>query len=817
VEPTRVVAIGASAGGLVSLEQLFALLPQTTGMAFVVIQHLSPDYPSLMDELLGRVTQMKVTMAVDGEELEANHVYLLPPAKQMVVHGGRLILTERVAHTFTLPIDTFFRALAHDAGERAVAVVLSGSGTDGSRGIIDVKQAGGIVMVESLDTATFDGMPVAANATGVVDHVLAPREIAKALATLATQDPSMPEPTTVEASPTVAILDLLEQHYGIDFSLYKMTTVARRIQRRIALARLSTIGEYLDRLKTHRDEIDALYHDLLIGVTQFFRDHEAFDALAEIVIPKLLDMVPPEEELRVWIAACATGEEAYAITMLLWEAFEERKRPKHMKVLATDVHEGSLAVAAAGYYSAESLASVTPERMSRFFTMRGNGYQVSRDLRQHVVFARHDVTRDAPFTRMHLISCRNMLIYLEPTAYRSVIAMYHFGLAPNGFLFLGASESVSNLAEEFTTIDERWRIFQKRRDVQLVTDMKWSTPRRRRVAPLAEVTQERPLLDTYDQLLDMFMPPGFLVEEDYTLVDSFAGAEKLLHERARRPSRNVLDLLGDELRVVVAAAVKRALEENAHVTFAKVHVDLDGPVRCTINAKPLAQVSTAARRFVVVTLTAMVREVDAPKDPTPYTLQHAERSRIDSLETDLATARDMLHTSDAQLRHSHEDLQAANEELISMNEELQSTNEELQSLNEELYTVNNENQRQISELREMTADITHLLEDTAIGTLFLDRELRIRRFTSRIARVFRFRTSDIGRSIMDFATTLQRPELYDEIKSVRETGIAVTHDIVDADGTPYQMRIVRSRESSGVIFSLTEKRAAADSATAPSA
>jgi two-component system CheB/CheR fusion protein len=801
----------------VSLEQLFALLPHETGMAFVVIQHLSPEYPSLMDELIGRVTKMKVSMAVDGEELEPNHVYLLPPAKQMIVHGGRLVLTERVAHTFTLPIDTFFRALAHDAGERAVAVVLSGSGTDGSRGIVDIKQSGGVVMVESLDTATFDGMPQAANATGVVDHVLAPREIAKALTTLASQDPAQPEPSIVESSPTAAILEMLEQRFGIDFSLYKMTTVARRIQRRIALARLATIEEYLERLRTHRDEVDALYHDLLIGVTQFFRDHEAFNALAEIVIPKLLDMVPPTEELRVWVAACATGEEAYAITMLLWEAFEARNRPKYMKVLATDVHEGSLAVATAGYYSAEALATVTPERLSRFFTMRGNGYQVSRELRQHVVFARHDVTRDAPFTRMHLISCRNMLIYLEPAAYRSVIAMYHFGLVPNGYLFLGASESVGNLAEEFTTVDERWRIFQKRRDVQIVSDVKWSVPRRRRIAPLAEVTQDRPLLDTYDQLLDMFMPPGFLIADDYTLVDSFAGAEKLLRERARRPSRNVLDLLPEELRMVVGAAIKRALEESAHVAFANVHVDLDGPVRCTVNARPLVQVTTVPRRLVVVTLTAMVREEEPAKDVATYTMQQAERSRIDSLETDLAAARDMLQTSDDQLRHSHQDLQAANEELMSMNEELQSTNEELQSLNQELYTVNTENQRQINELREMTADITHLLEDTAIGTLFLDRDLKIRRFTSRIARVFRFRSADIGRSITDFTTTLQRPELYDEIKYVRDTGIPVTQDIVDADGTPYLMKIVRSRGSDGVIFSLTEKRAAADSALAPDA
>lgn len=799
-----------------SLEQLFSLLPNETGMSFVVIQHLSPEYPSLMDELLGRVTQMKVSMAVDGEELEPNHVYLLPPAKQMIVHSGHLVLTERLAHTFTLPIDTFFRALAHDAGERAVAIVLSGSGTDGSRGIVDVKQAGGVVIAESVDTAGFDGMPLAANATGVVDHVLAPRDIARLLSTLATQDPALPEPT-IEASPTATILELLEQRYGIDFSLYKMTTVARRIQRRIALARLSTVGEYLDRLRGHRDELDALYHDLLIGVTQFFRDQDAFNALAEIVIPKLLDMVPPEEELRVWIAGCATGEEAYAITMLLWEAFEARKRPKFMKVLATDVHEGSLAVAAAGFYSAEVVASVSPERLSRFFTTRGNGYQVARDVRQFVVFARHDVTRDAPFTRMHLISCRNMLIYLEPAAYRSVIAMYHFGLVPNGYLFLGASESVGNLSEEFTTVDERWRIFQKRRDVQLVTDMKWSTPRRRKIAPLAEVAQERPLLDTYDQLLDLFMPPGFLVEEDCTLVDSFAGAERLLRERARRPSRNLLDLLNDDLRMVVGAAIKRALDESAQVAFANVHIDLDGPVRCTVNARPIVQAPHMHRRFVVVTLTAMVREAEPAKDAAAYTMQQAERSRIDSLENDLASARDLLHTSDEELRHSHQDLQTANEELMSMNEELQSTNEELQSLNEELYTVNTENQRQIIELRELTVDITHLLEDTAIGTLFLDRDLKIRRFTSRIARVFRFQAMDVGRSIMDFATTLQHPQLYDEIQKVRATGESLTADVVDADGTPYTMRIVRSRESEGVIFSLTEKSAAADSKRAPGA
>jgi two-component system, chemotaxis family, CheB/CheR fusion protein len=802
----RIVGIGASAGGLESLERLFSALPKDTGMAFIVVQHLSPDFRSVMDELIARHSDMPVTIALDGMPVEANHIYLMPPRKEMIIRDRHLWLTDKEPHTFSLPIDAFFRSLAQDVGPQAVAIVLSGSGSDGSRGIVEIKRAGGLVLAETATSAKFDGMPLSAAASGVVDHTHTPPDLARLLCGLAPLEATAAESQILSEDPSMdAVLRLLRDNFGIDFSLYKMTTVGRRIQRRVEILRLAALPEYVEQLMSDPEELNKLYQDLLIGVTQFFRDPEAFETLEHEVIPKLIEALKPEEELRVWIAGCATGEEVYSLAMLFWEAFKARERPVRVKILATDVHQRSLDYASAGIYGEEQLGHVSASRLEHFFTKRSSGYQISQELRSLIVFARHNVTKDAPFTKMHFISCRNMLIYLQPQAQRTVLSLFHFGLTSGGTLFLGASETPGALSDEFTIVHDHWKIFRKRRDVHLLNQVRLPilrTASRRPTATLdiPRTTGVDPLiLATYDQLLELFMPPGLLVDEDRTLIDAYGGAEKLLKPRPRRPTQNVLELLTDDLRTVVAGAMQRALKDRSAVSYSGVRLPKDeGEIRCVVTAQPLIHPRTGARN-VLVTFREMTTHdhVKNPVDPTALSthipMSEASQERMVTLETELQYTRETLQATIEELETSNEEMQATNEELVASNEELQSTNEELHSVNEELYTVNAEYQQKITELKELNADMAHLLEGTDVGTVFLDRELRIRRFTTRIADVFRFQQNDVGRRISDFSHNIERPQLMDEIESARTAGTVVEDEVRDHAGTPYFLRILPYR------------------------
>jgi two-component system, chemotaxis family, CheB/CheR fusion protein len=479
-EDFHVVAIGASAGGLDSLERLFTHLPTDTGMAFVVLQHLSPDFKSLMDELLSRRTQLRIRQAEHDMRVEANTVYLLPPMKEMIIRRRRLLLNDRdPRHGLALPIDLFFRSLAQDVGERAVAVILSGSGSDGSRGVQEISRAGGTVFAESPDTAQFNGMPLSAMRTGNVDQVLPPEEIALAIAALGQSDDDRSSPTRAsdEERGVEAILRLLREEYAIDFSHYKAGTVTRRIERRLAMNRSLDIDMYVEQLRGDSRELSSLYEDLLIGVTRFFRDDEAFETLEHRIVPELVERSDADEQIRVWVPGCATGQEAYSIAMLLHERLSARRRPVKVKILATDVHRASLDVAGAGIYSEQQVAGISDARLRQFFTLKPDGYHISQSLRESIVFAPHNLIRDAPFTKMDLIACRNLLIYFQPHAQKTVLALFHFSLKLGGFLFLGSSESPGGLIDEFDTVDEHAKIYRKRRDIGLPRDLKLPLPR----------------------------------------------------------------------------------------------------------------------------------------------------------------------------------------------------------------------------------------------------------------------------------------------------------------------------------------------------
>jgi two-component system CheB/CheR fusion protein len=491
-------------------------------MAFVVLQHLSPDFKSLMDELLSRRTSMPIRQAEHDTLVEPNTVYLLPPMKEMIIRRRRLLLNDRDPRSgLTLPIDLFFRSLAQDLGARAVAVILSGSGSDGSRGVQEVSRAGGAVLCETTDTAQFNGMPLSAMRTGSVDHVLPPEEIALTLASLAQRgsEAEKQEPSAGDDRGVDAIMRLLRDEYGIDFSHYKASTVTRRIERRLNLNRSLDIDMYVEQLRRDPRELSSLYEDLLIGVTRFFRDDEAFEALEHRIIPELVERALPDEQIRVWVPGCATGQEAYSIGILFHERFAARRKPVNLKILATDVHKASLEAASAGLYSEEQVAGISQDRLMRFFTLKPEGYQISQTLRESIVFAPHNLIRDAPFTKMDLIACRNLLIYFQPHAQKTVLTLFHFALKPGGFLFLGSSESPGALLEEFDTIDERAKIYRKRRDLGLPRDLKLPLPRATsvpRAVPSAAPRQAGvapQLLATYDRLLDRFMPPSFLVDQ----------------------------------------------------------------------------------------------------------------------------------------------------------------------------------------------------------------------------------------------------------------------------------------------------------------
>ena len=613
VRPAAIVGIGASAGGLEALETFFDHMPTDSGTAFVVVQHLSPDFKSLMDELLSRHTRLAIHRVADGMLVEPNSIYLIPPKKEMIISGGRLLLTDKdPTQALPLPIDVFFRSLAQDAGNRAIGVVLSGTGSDGSRGIRAIHEAGGLVFVQAPETAKFDGMPKSALDTGVVDYVLPPESIPAAIVRHVdrghqAEDDSLPLPAVSEQGIN-AIFRILRDEYGIDFSHYKQSTVMRRVERRLQLNRSIDLDDYVARLRDDTAELNALYKDLLIGVTEFFRDAEAFQSLDRDVIPGLLERLSPHDELRVWIAGCGTGEEAYSIAILIDEALTRMALSRNIKIFATDVHRASLDFASAGVYDRESLAKVSAERLERYFVARGDQFQVSQELRKTIVFAPHNVLKDAPFTKLDLISCRNLLIYFQPLAQKKVLSLFHFGLKAGGVMFLGPSESPGELAEEFQQIDAHWKIFRKRRDIRLPADLRLPltpgyAPTRATAALGAGHSGAAPDLDllrAYDAMLERFVPPSLLLNPRRQLVHTFGGAGRFLTPRDGRTTTDVLDLVQKELKLVLAGAIQRAVKDLATVTYGGVRVRAgNGEEELSVQVTPIA-VRDAAAPYLLV-------------------------------------------------------------------------------------------------------------------------------------------------------------------------------------------------------------------------
>ncbi len=809
--PTHVVGVGASAGGLEALERLFQNIPNDTGMAFVVVQHLSPDFKSLMNELLARWTSMPIHAAEDGMPVAANEIFLMPPKTEMIISDGRLLLTtSQRSDELRLPIDQFFRSLARDSGPQSIAIVLSGTGSDGSRGIQHVHDAGGLVIAQSSETAKFDGMPNSAIETNVVDEVRAPGEIAAVLLRhinhLHLKD--VPNEDVNELTP---LFRLLRETYGLDFSLYKPSTVVRRTERRLQINGLHTLEDYVAQLREHREELDSLYRDLLIGVTSFFRDPSAFQLLEHGIISELLHKLPEGGEFRAWVAGCATGEEAYSLAMLVHEQIVKSGKQIHAKIFATDVHSKSLEFAAAGNYNEQAVESVTAKRLNAYFIRTDKGYRVSPELRNMVVFAPHNIIKDAPFTRLNLITCRNLLIYLMPMAQKKALSLFHFGLKTGGVLFLGPSESPGDLAGEFDTLDQHWKIFSKRRDVHLPADLRLPLSAGLSGQLSARGTKSRrssetALVDVFEELLNATLPAGVLVDEQMEIVHTFGEASRFLRLRKGMPSLGVLDMLNDELQMAVGAAMHRATREKRAITFGNVRTTVgDQELAVNVTVRPLSTTRRAGAHTLIQFEDAEIpTSIDATAD---VSLQDATRDHVAGLEAELRFTKENLQATIEELETSNEELQATNEELLASNEELQSTNEELHSVNEELYTVNAEYQKKIAEQTELTQDMNNLLESTDVHTIFLDEHLCIRKFTPKMAAVFNLIASDVGRRIHGFVHSIECEDLPDILLEVLTTGEPREQEVRNSRGGSFLMRILPYRGDSarnGVVMTLID-------------
>jgi len=814
--PTHIVGIGASAGGLEAIESFFRAVSHETGFAFVIVQHLSPDFKSLMEELMPRYTKMRIHRVEDGMTVEQNAIYLIPPKKEMVVKDGELRLKDREpVHNLNLPIDIFFHSLAEDYGDKAIGAIFSGTGSDGSRGIKSIHDAGGLVLVQNEDSAKFDGMPKSAIATGLADYILSPDEMPEVLTLHAERlldSEGFKSKRSIIHSDKYKyneICTVLMNKYGIDFTYYKPSTVGRRIERRMSMGQFLSLDDYVDSLQQDAEELEALYKDLLIGVTEFFRDKEAFAVVQKQVIPRILENSDEEDEIRIWVPACATGEEPYSLAILFREAMKKVGRLNNVKVFATDVHKLSLEKAATGQFPETSIANISKTFLNRYFTKNPDGYRISSEIRKMVVFAEHNLIKDPPFTKLDLVSCRNLLIYLQPVAQKKAISLMHFALKTNGTLLLGPSETLGVLDKEFTTLDTHWKIYTKRRDVRITDETQFGgmpiTGQRRivnandnKMSPQSEIRVTR----AYEALLQKYVPPSILVDENRTLIHTFGNARDFLRPPAGKVELDVLSMVDGDLRIAISTALQKAKKDHAEVIYRGVKFPVGIEVKdIQVVVRPLSD-RTADLSYFLVVLEEIQRKVKPQKDSgdrdSGFEAGEEAKGRIEELEEELQFTKEHLQATVEELETSNEELQATNEELLASNEELQSTNEELHSVNEELYTVNGEYERKINELTQLNNDMDNLLESTQIGTIFLDKDLRIRKFTPAISASFNILPQDINRPLEHLASRIiNHPDMFNDVQKVVATGEVLETEVQNDKGLWFLERILPYMDDNG--------------------
>ncbi|WP_019508067.1 chemotaxis protein CheB [Pleurocapsa sp. PCC 7319] len=758
-----VVGIGASAGGLQALEEFFENIPQDIGAAFVVIQHLSPRFKSLMQELLQRKTSLHVYQIEDGMKIVPNSVYVIPPRTNIVVEHGRLHFREQKPERLNFPINMFFGSLAQEYRDRAMGVLLSGTGSDGTEGLQAIGEAGGLALIQSPETAQFSGMPANALPTGLVDEVLSPHDLAETIYEIVriTRNIPLTEQLTENVIDPIQlnqVLELLNDQEAVDFSQYKVGTLSRRIYHRCSLNGYRSLKAYITYLESSESERQLLVQDFLIGSTRFFRDPEAWHFLETKVLPPLLESLEAQQQLRIWVAGCATGEEAYTMAILADEAVAKSNKSLSVKIFATDLDSSALETASKGIYPLNITKDISAERLERYFLDKSDCYQVRRQLREMLIFAPHNLTKNAGFSKMNLISCRNVLIYMQPELQQQVLRMLHFSLASQGILFLGSAEVLGMLEGEFLMVNSKWKIYQKQRDNQLSL---LPVTREPLTAPTLSPTRLKRIQPRLDRVLGQVFNFCFgdrqatclLVSEDNKLLRIFYDTVDLLRLPLGEANLDVISIVPPALQLPLSTALHRAKRERETVLYAGIKLTQREQSRI-INLKVgIESGESHKEQLLIVLLEEQKLNINTVSNQT-FEVNAETVNQLNELEYELQQTRENLQTTIEELEATNEEQQATNEELIASNEELQSTNEELHSVNEELYTVNAEHQSKIQELLELNNDLDNLLQSTEIGVIFLDLNLNIRKFTPAAAKAVNVREGDVNRPLTDFSHNL---------------------------------------------------------------
>lgn len=805
-----VVGIGASAGGLEAARDLLGAVPGRTGAAFVLVQHLDPTHDSALVELLARATPLRVVQAEDGLALAPDHIYVIPPNAVLTVAAGKLQVREPQApRARRTPVDIFMRSLAEAYEEYAIGIVLSGTGTEGAFGLRAIKGAGGLTIVQDPDEARHDGMPRNAIDTGVVDHVLSVAAM-PAVVMDYVRHPYLARHTASvrqdDRRPLDAVLSILHTGGGVDFSYYKRATLMRRVQRRMTINHVDNLADYVEVLRASPAEVKLLGDDMLIGVTGFFRDPEAFAVLKDKALMPLVNDDRRGGPVRVWVPGCAGGEEVYSLAMLLAECLEAARRPVEMQIYGTDLDRKALAAARKGVYPPSIASEVTAQRLQRFFNIENNAYRVNRQLRESVTFAAQNLVSDPPFSRMDLISCRNLLIYVQPPVQGKILALLRFALRPGGYLFLGNSETLGRGKPDFEIVSEKWRIYRSvggkrgaRMEIPLAADD--ARPDREAVTPGPGMPR-RPRAGELAQrvLLDSYAPASVLITPRYEVLYFHGATGRYLELPAGEPTRDLLSLARESLCTKLRSVVRKALKDGVTATAtARLHRD-GGTCRIRLTARPV-RTEAYNDKLTLVNFEDLARQAPEPEDD--------DEPLVQQLEAELRTTRTELQTTVEELESSNEELRASSEEAMSMNEELQSTNEELetskeelQSLNEELTTLNDQLQQKVGELQTANDDLDNLFAATNVATLFLGADYRVQRFTPAAARLYKLIASDQGRPLSDVSHKVDDAELFEDIAAVRSGAEPREREVRADDGRWYIRRILHyqgRQRTSGIV------------------
>lgn len=824
------VGIGASAGGLDALERVFRNMPVNLGAAFVVIQHLSPDHPSMMAELMSRYTKMPVKMVADDCDIEPDHVYLIAPGQVLKVQGTRLLVSSRPQHGAVQVVDSYFATLAEEYGPKSIAVILSGTGSDGSRGASRIIDVGGAVIVQAPSDARFDGMPRSVIASDAVTDIAPAEEIGlriqarikgplKPLIQRDAQDEQNDDSLQADAAYT-QLIEALREYSGINFEDYKSGTILRRIEKRMAAQKVSSLQNYLRFIRRNPEEIQDIISDVTISVTKFFRDGDAFNALATRAVDSIIMNNGVHRPIRVWVAGVATGEEVYSIEMLFLEAFDRLGVWPQLKMFATDIDQAGLDIASLGQYPASIEEDVSPERLARFFVRKEDGYVIRPDLRQRVVFARHNLLSDPPFTKMDLVTCRNTLIYFRSAAQERAMRKLHYALNQNGYLFLGQSESLGDEKTSFTVIDSRSKLFRAETPAPRLMDIDThvgsaTVHRAPSVGPREKTNRQRLVEAGAEALLNAFSPPpAILVNSAREVLHVFGSAHKFLRFPEGDVTLQLDRILNPALLPITSALLHRSAREHERVSSTPISLKQDSEetkTKVQIHVIPVNDVNNM-KLFMVVFAPEIGQSAEISGELID--LDMAAGERVSALETELAGLRENLQMTIEELEASNEEMQATNEELMASNEELQSTNEELQSVNEELNTVNAEFVEKVESLNRSNSELDNLLDVANASAVFLNEDLSILRYSEEALKMFRLRTSDIGRPIQDIRHNFEYSELHEDLMTAIDRQVEIDRTVKLGSGAQFLLRIKPFRITAsyrlGVIISFTDLSPNAD-------